>query len=50
VSGNEQDRKAEYIMGDSKGKKQKAKAQKQNDAKQAQVQKQKFAKQHPALP
>lgn len=37
-------------MGDSKGKKEKAKAQKQNEAKHAQILKQKQAKQHPPTP
>ena len=37
-------------MGDTKGKKEKAKDQKQNAAKQAKVQQQKQAKQHPKTP
>ena len=39
-----------HPMGDSKGKKQKAKAQKQNEAKHTQAQQQKQAKQQPKTP
>lgn len=35
-------------MGDTKGKKEKAKEQKQNDARHAQAEKQKHDRQHPA--